>query len=168
VRPPHTLPEQERAPPPNPNNSNKKTGDSCFWEGAPSPARGGGRWHARGRDGEGADGGAVSTARFSRHPLQSDERDLAEYENLRELAVNREVIAMEMTWAEKMEIEYTQKGVQRGLDALHRVVLRLLSQRFGTIPETLRRKVEAIDSMDSLSDLATRVHEVQSIDDMGL
>ena len=100
--------------------------------------------------------------------LQLEERDLAEYERLRELAINREVIAMEMTWAEKMEIEYTQRGFQRGLDALHHVVLRLLSQRFGSVPEAVRQKVEAIDSMDSLSNLAGKVLEVQSIDDMGL
>jgi hypothetical protein len=77
-----------------------------------------------------------------------------------------------MTWAEKMEVEYTEKGVRKGLqqgvEALHRVVLRLLSQRFGAVPETLQRKVEAIDSMDSLSTLASKVFEVKSIDDMGL
>ena len=112
--------------------------------------------------------------------LQLDERDLAEYESLRGLLVNMEVRDMEMTWAEKMEMEYTEKGVQKGLqqgvaqgiaqgvEALHQVVLRLLSQRFGAIPETVQRKVEAIDSIDSLSDLATKVHEAKSIDDMGL
>ena len=116
--------------------------------------------------------------------LQLDERDLAEYERLRDLVVNTEVRAMEMTWAEKMEVEYTEKGVQRGLqqgvaqgiaqgvaqgvEALHRVVLRLLSQRFGAVPETVQRKVEAIDSMDSLSNLAAKVLEAKSIDDMGL
>jgi len=108
--------------------------------------------------------------------LQLYERDLAEYESLRGLLVNTEVRAMEMTWAEKMEVEYTEKGVRKGLqqgvaqgvEVLHRVVLRLLSQRFGAVPETLQRKVEAIDSMDSLSNLATRVLEVKSIDDMGL
>src|SRR6185369_4094141 len=39
-----------------PNNSNKTEG-FLFRVVAPSPARGGGRWHARGRVGEGADGG---------------------------------------------------------------------------------------------------------------
>jgi len=112
--------------------------------------------------------------------LQLDERDLAEYESLRGLLVNTEVRAMEMTWAEKMEVEYTEKGVRKGLqqgvaqgvaqgvEALHRVVLRLLSQRFGAVPETVQRKVEAIDSMDSLSNLAAKVLEVRSIDEMGL
>jgi len=100
--------------------------------------------------------------------LQLDDRDSAEYEHLRGLAVNREVRAMEMTWAERMEVEYTQKGIRQGLEALHRVVLRLLAQRFGAVPETVRQKVEAIDSTDVLSDLAGRVMEVKSIDEMGL
>jgi hypothetical protein len=47
-------------------------------------------------------------------------------------------------------------------------VLRLLSQRFGAVPETVQRKIEAIDSVDSLSNLATKVFEVESIDEMGL
>jgi hypothetical protein len=75
-----------------------------------------------------------------------------------------------------MEVEYTEKGVRKGLqegvaqgvEALHGVVLRLLSQRFGSVPEPVRQKVEAIDSIDSLSNLAAKVLEVQSIDDMGL
>ena len=100
--------------------------------------------------------------------LQLDGRDSAEYEHLRSLAVNREVRAMEMTWAERMEVEYTQKGIRQGLEALHRVVLRLLAQRFGSVPDTVRRKVEAIDSTEVLSDLAGKVWEVKAIDEMGL
>ena len=47
--------------------------------------------------------------------LQLDDRESAEYERLRELAANREVKAMEMTWAERMEVEYTRKGIQQGI-----------------------------------------------------
>jgi predicted transposase YdaD len=100
--------------------------------------------------------------------LQLDPRDLAEYDRLREIASNLEVRAMELTWAEQMELKGVEKGIEKGIEALHRVVLRLLNQRFGAIPETVQRKVEAIDSMDSLSNLATKVFEVESIDDMGL
>ena len=108
--------------------------------------------------------------------LQLDDRDLAEYESLRGLVVNTEVRAMEMTWADMKELEGVRKGVAQGLaqglaqgvEALHQVVLRLLNQRFGTVPDSVRQKVEAIDSMDSLSDLATKILEVKSIDDMGL
>lgn len=100
--------------------------------------------------------------------LQLHGRDAAEYERLRDLAVNREVKAMEMTWAERMEAEYTRKGIETGLAALRQVVLRLLDRRFGSVPETVRRKVEAIDAMEPLADLAEKVLEVRSIDDMGL
>jgi hypothetical protein len=104
--------------------------------------------------------------------LQLDDRESAEYERLRSLEVNREVEAMEMTWAERMEVEYTRKGVEqgveRGLEMLRQVLLRLLNRRFGAVPETVQRKVEAIDSMESLSNLAEKVLEVRSIDDMGL
>jgi hypothetical protein len=112
--------------------------------------------------------------------LQLRGRDAAEYERLRDLAVNQEVKAMEMTWAERMEAEYTRKGIETGLErgiekgiekgiaALRQVVLRLLDRRFGSVPETVRRKVEAIDAMEPLADLAEKVLEVRSIDDMGL
>jgi hypothetical protein len=93
--------------------------------------------------------------------LQLGDRELAEYERLRELAVNREVKAMEMTWAERMEL----KG---RVEALHHVLLRLLGRRFGAVPEAVRQKVEAIDSTESLGKLAEKVLEVESIDDMGL
>jgi hypothetical protein len=45
--------------------------------------------------------------------LQLDERETAEYERLRELAVNQEVKVMEMTWEERMEEKYAQKYTQR-------------------------------------------------------
>src|SRR6185369_15356063 len=47
---------------PTPTTSNKKTEGSCFRVVAPSPARGGGRWHARGRVGEGAGGGKARSS----------------------------------------------------------------------------------------------------------
>ena len=108
--------------------------------------------------------------------LQLDQRESAEYERLRSLEVNREVKAMEMTWAERMEVEYTRKGIEKGIEqgleqsreVLRQLLLRLLSRRFGSVPETVQRRVEAIDSTESLSSLAEKVLEVKSIDDMGL
>lgn len=109
--------------------------------------------------------------------VQLDERDAAEYDRLRGLEANEEVKTMEMTWLEQVEVEYTQKGLEQGLeqglmagrlDALRQVVVRLLGRRFGPVPETVQRKVEAIDSMESLGDLAEKVLEARSIDEMGL
>jgi predicted transposase YdaD len=75
---------------------------------------------------------------------------------------------MEMTWAERMEEKYTQKGIEQGIEALRRVVLRLLSRRFGSVPETVRRRVEGIEAMEPLENLAERALEAQSIEDLGL
>ncbi|HEX3531643.1 MAG TPA: DUF4351 domain-containing protein [Thermoanaerobaculia bacterium] len=101
--------------------------------------------------------------------IQLDERDAAEYDRLRSLEVNEEVKTMEMTWAERMELQGVEKGIVAGkLQALRQVVVRLLSRRFGPVPETVQRKVEAIDSMESLGSLAEKVLEVESIEEMGL
>ena len=51
---------------------------------------------------------------------------------------------------------------------MREVVLQLLGRRFGAVPDTVRRKVEAIDEMKPLADLASRVLEIESIDDVGL
>jgi hypothetical protein len=100
--------------------------------------------------------------------LQLDDREAVEYARLCELTVNQEVRVMEMTWAERMEEKYTQKGIEQGIEALRRVVLRLLSQRFGSVPETVRRRVEAIEAMEPLENLAEKTLEAQSIEDLGL
>ena len=95
---------------------------------------------------------------------------------------------MEMTWEERMEEKYTQKGIEKGIEkgigrgielgigqglgqgiqALREVVLQLLGRRFGAVPDTVRRKVEAIDEMKPLADLASRVLDLKSVDDIGL
>jgi len=83
---------------------------------------------------------------------------------------------MEMTWEERMEVKYTQKGIEKGIgqgieqgiETLRAVVLQLLGRRFGSVPDTVRRKVEAIDEMKPLADLASRVLDLQSVDDVGL
>jgi len=96
--------------------------------------------------------------------LQLNERETAEYQRLRELAVNQEVKVMEMTWEERMEVKYTRKGIE----TLREVVLQLLGRRFGAVPDAVRRKVEAIDEMKPLADLASRVLDIESVDDVGL
>jgi len=46
------------------------------------------------------------------------------------------------------------------------VVLRQIEQRFGAVPVTVRRKIEAIDSLEPLADLAERVLLVSSVADL--
>ena|GEM_PF-3808360 len=71
--------------------------------------------------------------------IQLDEWDAAEYDRLRSLAGNEEVKTMELTWAERMELQGVEKGLEKGLEqglttglqALRQVVVRLLGRRFG-------------------------------------
>jgi len=100
--------------------------------------------------------------------LQLAGRDAADFEKLRALATNREIKSMQMTWAEKMEKEYTEKGRREGVRSLREVVLELLGQRFGEVPVKVKRKVQKIDSMDRLTEMAKKVLVVQSLDEMGL
>ena len=56
----------------------------------------------------------------------------------------------------------------KAVAALREIVLRQMGQRFGTVPEEVRHKVEAIEEIEPLADLAKKVLEVRSLDDMGL
>ena len=54
------------------------------------------------------------------------------------------------------------------LEGMRQILLQLLDRRFGAVPETVRRKVEAIDESAPLSDLTEKVLDAQSIEDLGL
>jgi len=91
---------------------------------------------------------------------------------------------MELTWLGKAEARGVEKGLEQGMqkgiergmvkgiaqgvEQMRRVVLRLLTQRFGPVPTKVRRKIEAIDSLEPLADLAERVLVVSAIDDLDL
>ncbi len=96
--------------------------------------------------------------------LQLTGSQAAEYARLRQLAENREVMTMEMTWAEQMEM----RGIEKGVEALREVVLRQLEQRFGRVPGTTKRKIGKIKSLEPLTEIAEKVFVVDSIDELGL
>jgi hypothetical protein len=108
--------------------------------------------------------------------VELTERDAAEFRRLLELEGNEEVKAMELTWLGKAEARGIEMGMSQGIETatrqaverMRRVVLQLLSQRFGTTPVAVRRKVEAIDSFEPLAELAEKVLVVPSIDELGL
>ncbi|MCP4592785.1 MAG: DUF4351 domain-containing protein [bacterium] len=64
---------------------------------------------------------------------------------------------MMMTWAERIEA----KGVRD-------LVLHLLSQRFGSLPASIKRRIEAISSVQELTRLAESVLKVDSLEELGL
>ena len=74
-----------------------------------------------------------------------------------------------MTWADKIRAEGWRDGLEQGLErGARRILLRLLGLRFGPLSEATRRRVEAIDSLETLTDLADRVLTARSIEDLGI
>jgi putative YhgA-like transposase len=89
--------------------------------------------------------------------LQLTAEEAVELEALRARKENTEVQAMAMTWSEKLEA----KGVRE-------ILLLLLAERFGPLPEGARRQVEEISSLRRLTQLAKRVLTAHSLEEMGL
>ncbi len=91
---------------------------------------------------------------------------------------------MEMTWADRMEVQYGQRGLEQGLEKglkqgleqglergaerLRTTLLRQLGQLFGEVSPKVRKRIEAIGSLDELGGLADRILEVESIEELGL
>ena len=69
--------------------------------------------------------------------------------------------AMEMSWGERLEARGMEEGARK-------VLLRLLGQRFGRLPVGVRKRVEEIDSVDHLIQLAERVLTARSLEELGL
>lgn len=91
---------------------------------------------------------------------------------------------MELTWLGQAEARGIEKGIEKGIERgkregreegmaqavgrMQRVVLRQIEQRFGAVPAKVRRKIEAIDSLEPLADLAERVLVVEAVGELGL
>jgi predicted transposase YdaD len=78
---------------------------------------------------------------------------------------------------EKGMEEGIEKGMEKGLEkglkkgaqtGARQVLLHQLGKRFGPLPESVRLKVEAIDSLDRLTRLAERLLSVHSLEELGL
>ncbi|MFL6263439.1 MAG: transposase, partial [Thermoanaerobaculia bacterium] len=74
------------------------------------------------------------------------------------------------SWSDRWEREGMEKGLQQAKeDALAKargVLLRDLASRFGPLPEELRGRVEAIVSIEELTELALRAGAASSLDDL--
>jgi predicted transposase YdaD len=78
-----------------------------------------------------------------------------------------------MTWSETQKAmgreEGRREGRREGMEqGAHQVLLHQLGKRFGPLPETVRRQVETINSLDRLTELAERVLSAHSLEEMGL
>jgi hypothetical protein len=76
------------------------------------------------------------------------------------------------SWSDQWEQEGIEKGLQQGRqegqeDALVKargVLLRDLERRFGALPEEVLRRVEAVASIEELTELVLRAGAVSSLD----
>ncbi len=89
--------------------------------------------------------------------LNSDEA--TEYARLCAVRENREVRTMATTWSERMAAQGREEGIQ----AVKRILLALLDQRFGPLPAPTRERVEAISSLDRLTRLSERALTARSL-----
>jgi hypothetical protein len=104
--------------------------------------------------------------------VQLTEQDALELQRLLDLEGNEEIKTMELTWLGQAEARGIEKGAEtatrQAVGRMRRVVLRQIEQRFGAVPTKMRRKIEAIDSLEPLADLAERVLVVDSVGALGL
>ena len=101
--------------------------------------------------------------------LQLTGRVAEQYAALYAAQANPEVEAMRMTWGDRMEMEYEQKGRKEGREeGTRQALLRLLGKRFGEVSPAVRERVEAISSLDELGGMIDRILEVKSIEELGL
>jgi hypothetical protein len=127
--------------------------------------------------------------------VQLTPQDALELQRLLDLEGNEEIKAMELTWLGQAEARGMEKGIEKGIEKgmeqgiakgvqkgiaqgaetatrqavgrMQRVVLRQIEQRFGKVPAKVRRRIEAIDSLEPLADLAEKVLLVDSVGDLG-
>ncbi|HSS48242.1 MAG TPA: Rpn family recombination-promoting nuclease/putative transposase [Thermoanaerobaculia bacterium] len=97
--------------------------------------------------------------------LQLDAREVAEFEALHSRRENQEVRTVAMTWSEKIAAQGKAEGEAKGV---REILLLLLAERFGPLPEGARRQVEEISSLQRLTQLAKRVLTAHSLEEMGL
>lgn len=76
---------------------------------------------------------------------------------------------MEMTWSAQIEVRARQaaflEGDLRGRKAL---LLRQLKKRFGSLPEEVVRKLDMMNSVGELDELAERLLTAGSLEELGL
>lgn len=101
--------------------------------------------------------------------VQLDDEAREELERLLAEEPSQEVKAMEMTWADTLEAKGVEKGIEKGrLEGMRSLLLSQIEHRFGPIPKQARKRIDGMESTEQLSELADRVLDARSLDDLGL
>ena len=89
----------------------------------------------------------------------------------------RKVQAVELTWADKLIEQGRQEGAERGREEGRRVgliekkresLLRLLTAKFGPLPEATSSRVEALESLNELDSYFDRALKANSLEELRL
>jgi len=64
--------------------------------------------------------------------------------------------------------QWKQEGFEEGLERLRTVLLREIEGRFGALPESLRGKLAALDSIEEIARLIARVATAPSLAELKL
>jgi hypothetical protein len=101
--------------------------------------------------------------------LKLTPEEISQYPILDTDGKNREASTMEMSWGDRLRQEGRRLGRREGMEqGARRVLIRLLGQRFGELPESVRHRIEEIDSVERLTRLAERVLTARSLEELGL
>jgi predicted transposase YdaD len=95
--------------------------------------------------------------------LELNPDEVAEYSALCTVRENREVKTMATTWSQRIAAQGREEGLQEGLQAVKKILLSQLEQRFGPLPQETRQRVEAISSLDRLTRLGRRILTARSL-----
>jgi hypothetical protein len=100
--------------------------------------------------------------------------ELPEFANLMEVKsmLGQQVVP----WTERWKQEGLEEGMEKGMEkalrehllALQEILLRNIESRFGRVPDEVRRRVEALESVPELGDLIARAASAASLDELGL
>jgi flagellar biosynthesis/type III secretory pathway protein FliH len=113
-------------------------------------------------------GGAVHSPAIYRRAGEADFRDIPEATDLQEVKSMLAERAMDWTqqWKQEGLEEGLQEGRQEALAEVRAVLVRELERRFGPLPEQVRRRVEAITSLEDLTAFSIRAGSVSSFDEL--
>ncbi len=71
-----------------------------------------------------------------------------------------------MDWTQQWKQEGLEEGLQKALAEVRAALVRELERRFGPLPEKVRRRVEAITSLEDLTAFSVRAGSVSSFDEL--
>ena len=104
-------------------------------------------------------------------PLTDKQR--ARYQRLVSRKENWKMQEVELSWAEKLEQKGLEKGREQGreeglLAGKRETLTRLMTAKFGALPDAETEYIEAIESLGELDALLERVLTATSLDEMKL